>query len=61
MYKNHEGYPDPTQGEAIREADKLPAHVSWFIYSVKVLASFVNLEVISRIAIRDKDTHREYR
>ncbi len=37
MYKNHEGYPDPTQGKAIREADKPPEEVRHFRLAMKLM------------------------
>ena len=27
MYKNHEGYPAPTEGEAIRRASYIPEYI----------------------------------
>lgn len=61
IHKNREGYPDPTAAEAIREADRPPEHVTWFIRTVKSIAALVGLEVIGRIQVRDTDTKREYR
>lgn len=58
--KNGEGYPDPTAAEAIDEADRIPERITWFIKTVKSIAALVDLEVISRIQIRDKSTGRKY-
>lgn len=58
--KNGEGYPDPTAAEAIDEADRIPERIRWFIKTVKSIAALVDLEVISRIQIRDKSTGRKY-
>jgi hypothetical protein len=58
--KNGEGYPDPTASEAIDEADRIPERITWFIKTVKSIAALVDLEVISRIQIRDKSTGRKY-
>ena len=58
--KNGEGYPDPTAAEAIDEADRIPERITWFIKAVKSIAALVDLEVISRIQIRDKSTGRKY-
>lgn len=58
--KNGEGYPDPTAAEAIDEADRTPERITWFIKTVKSIAALVDLEVISRIQIRDKSTGRKY-
>lgn len=61
IYKNKEGYPDPTAGDAIREADRPPEHVTWFIKTVKSIADLVDLEIVDRIRVKDKDTGKEYR
>ena len=61
IFKNKEGYPDPTAASAIKEADKPPEHVAWFIRTVKSIAALVDLEVVGRIHIKDKSTGREYR
>lgn len=61
VYKNGAAYPDPTAGNAIREADKAPEHVKWFRRIVKEIASLVGLEVTGRIQVKDKQTGREYR
>lgn len=61
LYKNGSGYPDHTAGDAIREADKLPEHVKWFLRTVKEIASLIGMEVTGRIQVKDKQTGREYR
>ncbi|MDO4295038.1 MAG: hypothetical protein Q4D90_02630 [bacterium] len=61
MYRNHEGYADPTQGEAIRAADTPPEAVSWLIKTYKELASLMGFEVVGRITLRDRKTKREWR
>lgn len=61
MYKNHEGYPDPTQGKAIREADKPPEEVSKAVEYLKGIASLMGYEVSNRIWLKDKKTGREWR
>lgn len=61
MYKNKEGYPDPTAGKAIKKADKMPDHVTWFVKTVKDIAGLVDLELIERVQVRDKTTGKEYR
>ena len=61
MHKNYEGYPDPTAGDAIREADRPPEHVETVIRRMKVIAGWHGLEVIGRIWLRDPETGREYR
>lgn len=59
--KNKEGYPDPTAAKAIREADRPPEHIIWFLKTVKSIAALVDLEVIGRIQIKDRSTGKEYK
>ena len=52
--KNKEGYPDPTAGRAIRNADLQPEQVQWYFRTVRELANLVDLEVEKLPKIRDK-------
>lgn len=61
MMKNKEGYPDPTAGKAIHEADKTPETVCWLIKTFKDIAALVGFEIVGRITLRDKKTKREWR
>lgn len=61
LFKNGEGYPDPTAAGAIKEADKVPEQISWYIKTVKEIAGLIGLEVTGRIQVKDKKTGREYR
>lgn len=45
MYKNHEGYPSPTEGEAIHKADKTPKAVTDVMYAIKTVASLAGFEI----------------
>nr|DAM20568.1 MAG TPA: hypothetical protein [Caudoviricetes sp.] len=58
MHRNKEGYPDPTAGDAIQEADRQPELVSWYIKKVKELADLFDLEVIGYLHVKDKKTGR---
>lgn len=69
MYKNAEGYPDPTAGAAYsairheerqRDADRL-ATISTLIPVIKGAAELAGFEVVGRIVLRDKATGKEYR
>ncbi len=69
MYKNQEGYSDPTPGTALsnirredrqREADRLNT-ISALIPVMKGAAELAGFEVVGRIILRDKSTGREYR
>lgn len=59
--RNKEGYPDPTAGEAIREADQQPEKIGWYLQTIKDLADIVDLEIVGRVQIRDKKTKRIWR
>ena len=59
--KNGEGYRDPTAAAAIREADRIPENVTWFIGTIKSMADLFDFEIVGRIQIKDKKTGREYR
>lgn len=58
IQKNKEGYPDPTAGQAVQEADKQPERISWYIKTIKDLADIVDLEIIGYVHVRDKKTKR---
>ena len=70
MYKNSEGYPDPTAGTAYsnmqreqrqqREAERL-AMIGRLIPVLKQTAELAGFEVVGRITLRDKDTGKEYK
>ena len=57
---NPEHYRDPTATEAIHNADKQPENVNRFIRVVKKCAKRHGLEVVGRIAVKDKKTGRTY-
>lgn len=61
LHRNGEGYTDNTAGDAIREADRTPEQIAWFIRTIKDLAAVFDLEIKGRVAIKDKKTGREYR
>ena len=58
IHKNKEGYPDPTAGQAVQEADRQPEKISWYIKTIKDLADIVDLEIIGYVHVRDKKTKR---
>ena len=70
MYKNSEGYPDPTAGMAYnnmqreqrqqQEAERL-AVIGRLIPVLNQTAELAGFEVVGRITLRDKETGREYR
>lgn len=66
MYKNSEGYADPTAGIALhnidyeQEAGRL-ALISALIPLLKRQADIVGFEIVGRITLKDKETGREYR
>lgn len=68
-YRNKEGYPDPTAGEAIgmlakeekREERERNAAVTSLITMLKQIISLAGFELVERIVLRDKETGKEYR
>lgn len=61
MYRNKEGYLDPTAGDAIREADRPPEDLSRAIRLMKFAADCLGFEVVGRITLRDAETGRVWR
>lgn len=68
-YRNKEGYPDPTAGEALgavakeerQEARERNAAVTSLITMLKQIISLTGFELVGRIVLRDKETGKEYR
>lgn len=70
MYKNAEGYSDPTPGEAMsnirreqrqQEVAERLAVISKLIPVMKQTAELSGFEVVGRITLKDKETGKEYR
>lgn len=59
MYKNHEGYPAPTEGEAIRRASYIPEYIREPIRLARQLLNLVKLDIVE-ITVRDRKTKRKY-
>lgn len=59
MYKNHEGYPAPTEGEAIRRASWLPKYIWNPIKLVRKFLDEAKLDVV-QITVRDRKTKQKY-
>lgn len=57
-YRNHEGYPDPTAGKAMRQADRMPTHVYNAYKILNEVAGLMGLEVT---AVRDRRTKQEWK
>lgn len=68
-YRNIEGYPDPTAGEAIgtltkeerKEERERNAAVTSLITILKQIISLAGFELVGRIVLKDKETGKEYR
>lgn len=70
MYKNADGYSDPTPGEAMsnirreqrqQEAAERLAVISRLIPVMKQTAELAVFEVVGRITLKDKETGKEFR
>ena len=46
MYKNSEGYPDPTQGEGLRRAQHLPENIWNVVKLIRDLAGISKLNLV---------------
>lgn len=57
-YKNHEGYPDPTQGKAIKAAGHMPTHIYNAFTVLNNTTGLLGLEITG---IRDKKTKKEWK
>ena len=44
MYKNQEGYRDPTAGKAIKDASRIPHHVKEAHKALKDIASITEMQ-----------------
>lgn len=55
---NHEGYPDPTAEQAIRNYKKLTHSEKEALYHLNQIASLLGFEIVS---VKDKRTGKEYR
>ena len=55
--KNKEGYPDPTAGQAIKNASKVPKYIKDIFRALNMVASMHSLEITE---MRDKKTGRLY-
>lgn len=56
--KNKEGYPDPTAGRAIREADRPPEHVVMFRRMIKAMCTIFHLRILGKVTIVDEKGRR---
>ena len=60
MYKNSEGYSDPTAGKAVAAVDRPPRQVREVIHILRLIASLSGFEIAGKIVLRDKATGREW-
>ena len=56
--KNKEGYPDPTAGQAIANASKVPKYIKDIFLALNMVAGIHGLEITE---MRDIKTGRVYR
>lgn len=69
MFRNQEGYSDPTAGQAMakirreeqqREAERIQA-IGSLMSIIRQAADLAGMEIVGRITFRDKETGKEYR
>ena len=58
MYKNNEGYPDPTAGRAIRKADKPPEEVINFRRAMKLMSVICHVRIRGKVTVVDDKGRR---
>lgn len=58
MYKNKEGYPDPTAGRAVRKADKPPEEVINFRRAMKKLCVIYHVRILGKVTVIDERGRR---
>ena len=67
VYRNKEGYADPTVGAAIHETEpkvkkrEYNQEVTNLVSVLKQMIDIAGYEMVGRIVLRDKDTGKEYR
>ena len=69
MFRNSEGYPDPTAGQAYanirreeRERENAAlSRISALMHIVKAAADLAGFDITERIVLRDRETGKEYR
>ncbi len=59
MFKNHEGYSDPTQGEGLRRAQHLPDNIWNVVKLIRDLTRISKLNLV-KIEVEDRKTKRKY-
>ena len=66
VYRNKEGYADPTAGAAIHETEpkakkrEYNPEVTNLVSVLKQMIDIAGYEMVGRIVLRDKDTGKEY-
>ena len=58
MYKNKEGYADPTAGKAIKKADKPPENVVMFRKMLKAMCMIFHIRVLGKVTLVDEKGRR---
>lgn len=58
MYKNKEGYADPTAGKAIKKADKPPENVVMFRKMLKAMCTIFHIRVLGKVTLVDEKGRR---
>lgn len=69
MFRNSEGYPDPTAGHAyanIRREERerestVLNRISALMHIIKAAADLAGFDIAERIVLRDRETGREYK
>ena len=62
MYKNSEGYADPTPGEALRniQREEKAERITDLIHVIKKTAELAGFEIVGRITLKDRATGKKF-
>lgn len=62
MYKNSEGYADPTPGEALKniQREETADRMTELVHVMKKTAELAGFEVVGRITLKDRVTGKKF-
>lgn len=58
MYKNKEGYSDPTAGKAMKGADRPPEKIVMFRKLLKAMSVIMGVRVLGKVTLVDEKGRR---
>ena len=61
IWKNSEGYSDPTAGKAIAEISNEEKQIHTLIHVIRDICTFAGFEIVGRIEFKHKENGRRYK